>query len=165
MSELISVSENKQYLKDKEEQAPKNLQGIGFGGYLGILTLLVFAIFVDILGVISTIIDLGTVGIVGWILRIVFSIIYAIYFFWFWVESNKFDQHFLADRKLIKENLQKLKKYTKRGIYLTRSILGLSLVAKWLPVIGAIIDVLPLETLLVVFLFFIYPRFINRSTS
>ncbi|MCS7183864.1 MAG: hypothetical protein NZ866_00770 [Patescibacteria group bacterium] len=157
--EIISQAGNGKLLKDFENinQSPKEVGW--FWGKVGVLILLVLSLIVDILGIISGVIDLGTAGIVGWILRILSSLIYLLYLGWFWIESNKFD--YTNGRKFALKSVQKIKSYTKNILNSLRIILGVSLFTKWIPIIGAIIDALPIETLAVIFLFIIWPRLIN----
>lgn len=156
------ISQTKNNIKDFEN-LPKTSEEVGwFWGKAGVFILLVLAFIIDIGGVILGIIDLGTAGILGWILRIVFTLFYACYFIWFWIESNKFNYDHEWGRKFAQKTIAQIKNQTKAIIYSLRIILATSILAKWLPVIGAIIDALPIETLSVIFLFYIWPRLITN---
>lgn len=161
--EIIYPAENKKLFQDFKTISQTSGETKSLGNKLLFVLLFVLAIIVDIAGLISGIIDLGTAGILGWILRIVFMLIYVCYFILFWIESNKFGYSYFEARKIAQEKISQLKTKTKRIIYLLRAILATSIFAKWLPIIGAFIDTLPIETLTVVFLFYLYPRLINRS--
>lgn len=159
--ENILVSKAKKIYKDYSEQIPKTSEEVGwFWGKFGVFILLIFAILIDVLGLIFSVIDLASIGIIGWILRIFASLIYVVYFVWFWIESKKFD--YSEGKKFAEETIQKIKNYSKKIITSLRAIIGVSIPAKWIPIIGAIIDVLPIETLSVVFLFYVWPKLINR---
>lgn len=151
-------------IKDYLNELPKSQEEVGwFWGKFGVSILLIFAIFVDAFGIIFGLIDLASLGIVGWVLRILGSLIYIVYLIWFWIESNKFD--YSGGRKFVQKKIEDIKNTTKTIIKVTRSILGISIAAKWIPIIGAIIDALPIETLSVIFLFYIYPRYLDYINS
>lgn len=117
------------------------------------------AILVDITGIISAVIDVGTLGIGGWIIRIVFAIFKLFYLGLFWYLSNVFDYD---GSKAIS---QEIKNYTKGFIWSAR-LLGISsVVSNFIPIIGSVIDALPIETLNIVFLFFIWPAVIKKSQN
>ncbi|GIW65804.1 MAG: hypothetical protein KatS3mg094_323 [Candidatus Parcubacteria bacterium] len=159
MEVIHSNNNNNNNVKDYLNELPKSQEEVGwFWGNGGVFILLIFALFVDVLGIIFGLIDLASIGIVGWILRIIGSLIYIAYLIWFWIESNKFDYSYYGARKLAKKNIEDIKNNAKKIIRIIRSILSVSIATKLIPIIGAIIDALPIETLSVVFLFYIYPK-------
>ncbi|GIW66179.1 MAG: hypothetical protein KatS3mg095_0077 [Candidatus Parcubacteria bacterium] len=158
----IIHSKTRNNFKDYENQANKLSQENNNIGGLGLFFLLIFAVIVDILGIISGIIDLGSLGIIGWILRILFSLIYLAYLFWFWFESNKLSDN-LINRKTVHQEIEGLKNQIKTFINTARIIVGISIPAKWIPIIGAIIDALPIETFSVIFIFYILPNLISEN--
>lgn len=163
--EIISPAENK--IKNFND-IPKTQEEVGwFWGKAVVYILLVSALIIDIAGAIFAIIDLASIGIIGWILRIVFFIFYVFYFILFWIESNKFDytQGVIKLKKNVEEQIIKFKNDTKRLIIFLRSILGTTFLSKLLPIIGAIFDLLPIETLSVIWLFYIWPRVIKQRAS
>ena len=159
-----NLSPQKIYSAEKNfEVFPKNPETINsFGGKLGVILLLIFATIIDIVGIILGIIDLGSAGIIGWTMRIIFMILYVYYLIWFWIESNKFGYDYSQIRKFSQKKVMEIKNKTKSIIYSLRVILAGSILANLLPVIGAIIDFLPIETLSVIFLFYLWPKLINN---
>lgn len=144
---------NYENLEQAEKPSTKNIN-------IFTKTLLFFtlglAIMVDIAGIIATLIDVGTMGIGGWIIRIIFGLFKIIYLGFFWYLSSAFD--FNEGKTTNKEIIKKIGRSSKIFIWLTRSLGATSLITGFVPIIGSLIDALPIETFNVIFLFFIFPK-------
>lgn len=120
----------------------------------------VIAIMVDIMGIIATALDLGTAGIGGWILRIIFGIVKVFYLGLFWYLSGAFD--YSGGRITGAQAIKKITQYSKVFIWATRSLEITSVITGIIPILGDVIDVLPIETFNIIFLFFIFPNIVKR---
>lgn len=125
-----------------------------------LLTTLLLAIFLDIFGIISLLVDIPTAGIVGWIIRLVMSLINLVYLSLFFYLSYR-PEFGGGQVTAMQARAQARQLLRTVGRWLPRllRIIGVAEIGTDLiPIIGSIIEALPIETLSVVLFFFIWPR-------
>jgi len=152
--EIINPSKYKD-LNIKNFKNLEEIQDVSFITRFLVFVALFLAIFLDLLSVILGAIDLGTIGIIGWLLRSIFIFIKAVFFALFWYLSNVYNYE--GGLESFHQNVLRLKRYSKYLIYTLRTLIGFSALSSLIPIIGTIIDVLPIETLSVILAFFVWP--------
>ncbi|MCL5258098.1 MAG: hypothetical protein M1505_02645 [Patescibacteria group bacterium] len=117
--------------------------------YFLLFSLLGLAIWLDLVDIIADILDIPTGGLVGWIIRLILGVFRLIYFGLFL---------YLSYRPEFSGGKSQLNRARRNISIITRLVTGGEVVADELPIIGTIVSVLPLETISVIFLFFLWPK-------
>jgi hypothetical protein len=158
--EIINPARDKESLIIKNFKEENEENEISFLTKFLVFVALFLALFLDILSVILGLLDLATIGIIGWILRAIFIFVKAIFFVLFWYLSKKYDYE--GGLEQAHRAAVYVKRYSKYLIYTLRTLIAVSAISNIIPVIGAIIDALPIETLSVIIAFFVWPYIIKR---
>lgn len=158
--QTVNAVGNRPIIDLAERQQTENRRQLSGVVVLLLLTTLLLAILLDVFGIISLLVDIPTAGIVGWIIRIVLSLINLIYLGLFFYLSYRpeFGGGQISARQARAQTKQLLRT---AGRWLPRllRIIGVAEVGTDLiPIVGSIIEALPIETLSVVLFFFIWPR-------